>query len=526
MSDRSGRRLSPFRVVLALLVVAVVVGTGLFGAQWWAAQALPGGAKPWFGAYVDVTAQPVYAFEQPSAGTKGNVVLSFVVASRSGPCTPSWGSAYSLAAAAGELDLDRRIARLRQLSGDVAVSFGGQANQELALTCTDPARLMAAYRSVVERYTISTVDFDLEGAALADPASEVRRAHVIAALQQERQRAGKPLAVWVTLPVSPTGLTPEGTDAVARLLAAHVDLAGVDVMTMDYGGSLPAGTSMLAGSEQALEATHRQLGILYDRAHLHQTDAGVWTRIGATPMIGQNDIAGEIFTPGAAAALNGFARAHHLGRVSMWSANRDATCGSNWVDVRIVSVACSGVDESTTTFAGTLGKGFTGRIAGAAVRRTTPQPTVTPSPDQASSSPYPIWSRSSVYLAGTKVSWHHEVFVAKWWTRGDVPDDPVLQSFQTPWQLVGPVLPGDRPAPRPSLPVGLFPQWSGTKDYQTGAHVLLNGVPFEAKWWNTGESPAAAAVNPDGSPWAQLTEAQALAVRPTRSPSPSPSPSP
>ena len=523
MSQRSGRRLSPFRVVLAVLVVGAVAGSVLFGAQWWAAQAIPDGAKPWFGAYADVTAQPVYAFEQPSAGTKGNVVLSFVVASRTSGCAPSWGSAFSLAAAGEQLDLDRRIARLRQLSGDVAVSFGGQANQELALTCTDPAQLLAAYRSVVERYGISTVDFDLEGGALEDPASQGRRAAAIAALQQERQRAGKDLAVWVTLPVAPTGLTQEGTDAVARLLAAHVDLAGVNVMTMDYGGSLPEGTSMLAGSEQALEATHRQLGILYDHAHLHQTDAGIWTRIGATPMIGQNDVAGEIFTPAAAAALNGFARGHHLGRVSMWSANRDATCGSNWVDVRVVSVACSGVDESAATFAGTLSKGFVGRI-GAAVRRTTPQPTETPAPDDPSSSPYPIWSRSSVYLAGTKVSWHHEVFVAKWWTRGDVPDDPVLQSFQTPWQLVGPVLPGDRPAPKPSLPAGLFPEWSGTKDYQTGAHVLLDGVPYEAKWWNTGESPAAAAVNPDGSPWAQLTEAQALAVRATRSPSPSPSP--
>ena len=61
------------------------------------------------------------------------------------PCTPSWGAAYSLADAASSLDLDRRVARLQQLGGTVAVSFGGLANQELAVTCTDPAQLKAAY---------------------------------------------------------------------------------------------------------------------------------------------------------------------------------------------------------------------------------------------------------------------------------------------------------------------------------------------------------------------------------------------
>lgn len=524
MSRADGRRLSPLRLLAALVLVAAIIGGGLFGVQWWAAQAVPEGAKPWFGGYVDVTAEPAYPFEQPQKGAP-NAVLSFIVASRTSVCTPTWGTAYTLPAAAAGLDLDRRIARLRQLTGDVAVSFGGQANQELALPCVDPARLLAAYRSVVNRYGVSTIDLDLEGAALTDQASQVRRARAIAALQQERRRAGTALAVWVTLPVDPDGLTPDGTNAVARLLAAHVDLAGVNAMTMDYGGSLPAGTSMLAGSEQALTATHHQLAILYDRARLHQTDGAVWTRIGATPMIGQNDVAGEVFTLSAARELNGFARSHHLGRMSIWSANRDATCGSNWVDVRIVSVACSGVDESAGTFTAALGKGFPGHLAGAATRRTTPQPTQTPPPDDAATSPYPIWSKTAVYLTGTKVTWHHSVFVAKWWTRGDVPDDAVLQSWQTPWQLVGPVLAGDKPAPRPSLPAGLFPEWSGDAKYQTGAHVVLDGVPYQAKWWNTGQSPAAASVDPDGSPWAQLTEAQALAVRASPRPSVTSTPS-
>ena len=82
---------------------------------------------------------------------------------------------YSLPAAADGLDLDRRIARLRQQGGSVTVSFGGQANTELAVACGDTARLSAAYRSVVARYRLTSVDFDVEAGALNDPASISRR---------------------------------------------------------------------------------------------------------------------------------------------------------------------------------------------------------------------------------------------------------------------------------------------------------------------------------------------------------------
>lgn len=521
MSGSPGRRLSVVRLAIAVLVVGALGAGGFYGARWLTAQADTVATKPWFGGYVDVTATPQFAFEEPRAAAGKNVVLSFIVAGRNGGCTPTWGAAYGLDAAGTQLDLDRRVARLRQQGGAVAVSFGGQANQELAVTCPDAARLERSYASVLDRYHADTMDLDLEGSTLTDAASSERRATAVAALQRERRTEHKTLAVWLTLPVAPTGLTADGTDAVARLLAAGVDLAGVNVMTMDYGDALPKGVSMLTGSEQALTATHRQLGVLYDRAKVHLSDASLWSKIGATPMIGQNDVAGEVFGLGDAQGLNRFARQHHLARMSMWSANRDVTCGSNYVDVRIVSVACSGVAQGGKTFTGLLGAGFGGRPLGGPLTRTTPDPTTTPAPDVASTSPYPIWNASAAYLKGTKVTWHHNVYSAKWWTRGDLPDDPVLDSWQTPWQLVGPVLPGDTPAPPPTLPAGTFPAWSGTTAYRAGAHVLLDGVPYEAKWWNSGSSPAAASVDPNGSPWSQLTVAQAEAIA---TPSPSPTP--
>lgn len=501
----SGRRLSAWRVIGAALVAIVVVSGGVVGFQWWSARASVD-VKPWFASFVDVTATPKYAFEGLGSTSTKDAVLSFIVSSPSDACTPSWGAAYTMDQARGSLDLDRRIARLQQQGGDVAVSFGGQANEELAVGCTDPSALKKAYTSVVERYKVGTIDLDLEGDGLVNADAASRRATVIAELQQERRAAGKSLAVWLTLPVAPTGMTTDGTNAVAAMLKAKVDLAGVNLMTMDYGNAKDAKKSMAATSEAALTAAQRQLGVLYNRAGIHQSDPSLWAKIGATPMIGQNDDEGQIFGLADAKSFNAWAVSTGIGRMSMWSANRDKTCGSNYVDLTVVSDACSGVNQGKLTFAGLLSKGFAGRIALGEGAVTTAEPTSAATTDDPSTSPYPIWAPTNSYLKGTKVTWHHNVYEAKWWTKGDVPDNPVLNAWETPWDLVGPVLPGETPIPQPTLPPGTYPNWAGATAYDKGARVLFDGVPFEAKWWTQGDSPEAASANPDSSPWAPLTQ--------------------
>jgi chitinase len=475
--------------------------------QWKSMQAATSD-KPWFAAYVDVTSTPTFAFDQMGANKKHDAILSFIVSSSSDACTPAWGSTYTLTQASATLDLDRRIARLHQQGGNVAVSFGGQRNHELALDCNDPDKLLSAYRSVVDRYNVNTIDLDLEGTGLTNADAGARRATVIAKLQAERRAQGKPLAVWVTLPVIPQGLSEDGTNAVTILLNQKVDLAGVNAMTMDYGSSIPDGQTMQVASESALLQTKRQLGILYERAGIHLNDATVWSKIGATPMIGQNDDINEVFTLADARGLNQFALSHGIRRMSMWSANRDVPCGSNYVDTKLVSDSCSGVKEESQSFTSTLGVGFDGSILLSAGVVTTSNTSTVQTTDDPAKSPYQIWSQTGAYLAGTKVVWHHNVYKAKWWTQGEMPDSPVLQSWQIPWELIGPVLPGEKPVPQATLPEGTYPEWSGTAVYDTGKRVLYKGVPFQAKWWNQGSSPAAASSNANGSPWAPLTQAQ------------------
>ncbi len=466
----------------------------------------------WFAGYVDATATPQFAFESPRSSADKNVVLAFIVASPEDPCAPTWGGAYTLDEASSSLDLDRRLARLRQQGGDAMISFGGQLNDELAVACQDAADLKKAYEAVIDRYDVQGIDLDIEGSALLDTAANTRRAGVIAQLQQERSEAGSPLAVWLTLPVTPDGLSVAGTDAVANALSAGVELTGLNVMTMDYGQSKAQDQSMGDAAEAALGATQRQLGILYKKAGIQLTDATLWAKLGATPMIGQNDVRDEVFTIADAQQLNVFAHKTGLGRVSMWSSNRDTTCGPNYDDLARVSDACSGIAQGDASFSDILGTEFTGSPdAGAGNTTTVEQLPDRDLTDDPATSPYPIWSANASYRAGTKVVWHHNVYQAKWWTKGDVPDNPVLQAFETPWTLIGPVLPGETPIPIPTLAPGTLPEWAGTAIYDKGDRVLFDGLPYEAKWWTQGDSPQAAETEPDNSPWMTLDAAEVLA---------------
>lgn len=510
MGRFEGRRLSWLRLTV---VVAIVVATGFFGTSTWRQHqdsVAASSADSWFAGYVDATVTPLQPFEQPANTAARDVVLSFIVADPTRGCRPTWGGAYSLNAASDDLDLDRRIARLRQRGGSVAISFGGAINSELATTCTDPDDLLAAYRAVVKRYDLRTIDLDIEGAALADTKANARRATAIKALQAERKAAGEKLRVWLTLPVAPTGLTDDGKRVVAAMLDAQVDLTGVNVMTMDYGGSRAKDQSMIDASIQALESTHKQLGQLYSRADQRLGSAALWSRIGATPMIGQNDVAGEIFTIAAARELNTFAKDKGMGRMSMWSINRDRTCGDNYPDVTIVSNSCSGVDQGDETFAQVL-------RGDAKDKPETPDPkpgkdgdrqAPQQQTDDPANSPYPIWDENETYVEGTRIVWHRNAYVAKWWTLGDVPDDPVADETTSPWHLIGPVLPGEKPVKPLTLPKGTYPEWEPRAVYRKGERVMLGDTAFTAKWYSTGVSPEARATQAQPSPWRQLSDAE------------------
>jgi chitinase len=470
-------------VVLAGAIVAAIVGFRTDTDRDNPVRLLPSSFAP----YVDVTATPQFGFEDPAQSAATNVVLGFIVSSPTTACQPSWGASYSLASASDKLDLDRRVARLRQRGGQVSVSFGGARNSELALDCRDETQLSSAYKSVVDRYALTSIDLDIEGDAASTDDVNLRRASAIAAVQASEKAAGRKLAIWLTLPVTPTGLSATGEAVLDSMLAAKVTIAGVNALTMDYGIAVPAGQSMADLAESSLEGLMHQLVAAYARAGLALTDELAWQRIGATPMIGQNDSAAERFQLADATKLADYARSHHLTRLSMWSLNRDRDCGPNYANVEVVSANCSGVKQNAGAFTAIF-QPFSSAVAASPSATPTPLPT---GADDPATSPYQIWNPSSAYPKGTEVVWHHNVYEAKWYTQGDQPDAPVADASATPWTLIGPVLPGEHPVPVPTLSVGTYPAWTAGQVYVAGDRVLYNGVGYQAKWYTQGDVPLA-----------------------------------
>ena len=398
-----------------------------------------------FAPYVDATEWPPFAFDDPGTSPSTNVTLGFIVAASATSCAPSWGTYYSLDTAT-QIDLDGKIARLRARGGDVSVSFGGAANRELATVCTSVADLTTAYRSVVERYDLRALDLDLEGAMLGDRVGATnsvdRRVAAIKSLQDLRAALGKPLQVWLTLPVLTTGLTIDGVAVVDAFLRGGVDLAGVNVMTMDYGNVPSGGTDMGTYAVQALQSTAVQVAASYARVGRTLATAALWAHLGATPMIGQNDIAAERFLVDDAVQLQAFARSVGLGRISTWSANRDRPCPNGGVGY--VAGNCSGVVQTVNAFAAAFAAG------GGATTTTTPPATSAPATSApATSAPAttipattvptgaaPTWSATTPYPGGSRVSWRGSVYLAKWWSLGFAPDTPAAHTWDTPWSLV------------------------------------------------------------------------------------------
>jgi chitinase len=351
----------PSSPLIAGIAVATILASVIFFWAWRSGLATGAAQATWFAGYVDVTVSPPYAFEEAATPGTRDVVLAFLVASPQDLCVASWGAAYGLDEANTALGLERRISGLRSSGGSAAVSFGGARNSELATTCQDEGKLRTAYRDVVERYEPAFIDFDLEGADLLDQAGAERRARAVAWLQGDRNSSGKELAVWLTLPASPRGLTDAGIAAVEQMLQAGVDLAGVNIMTMNYGASRSSSQGMLDAAKAAAAATHDQLGIVYQRTGTNLSREQVWKKIGLTPMIGRNDLPGEVFELDAARDLKDYAVELGIQRLSMWSLNRDATCPSS-EEGPTASFTCSGVDQGSSRFSDLLGSGLPGRM--------------------------------------------------------------------------------------------------------------------------------------------------------------------
>ncbi|MCX2932270.1 glycosyl hydrolase family 18 protein [Mycobacterium sp. CVI_P3] len=314
----------------------------------------PGGTAEWgdsfFAPYVDMGAYPVpnlLALSQ-SYGTS-LMTLGFMQADADGNL--AWAGLAALEPSSTNeqaIAINTSIATFKAAGGDVMISFGGASGTSIAQDYAAKGRsaqeLADAYAAVVDTYGVTHLDFDIEGAAVADAASVTLNSQALALLQQAKPE----LEIWYTLPVLPTGLTADGLNVVDAALDAGVDLAGVNVMAMDYGESAaptsgPNAKTMGAYAIESAESTHAQLTSLYAE---HGLSFG-WSQIGVTPMLGVNDVITEVFTIADAQALEDFANTNGIGMLSMWQVLRDTpgTLGQ-------ATTSASGLSDPAGAFSG------------------------------------------------------------------------------------------------------------------------------------------------------------------------------
>ena len=284
----------------------------------------PGGGFParLAAPYIDALLWPTFSMTNAATAT-GHKYYTLAFFQDGGGCTPKWGGVIPLA---DNFYMDH-ITNLRQMGGDVIMSFGGAAGLELAQACGTVSALQAAYQSVITKYNFKWIDLDIEGAAIADTAANDRRNKALRGLQL----ANPGLRVSYTLPVMPDGLTHYGLALLTNAKDNGVRVDVVNVMAMDYGPCIDMGQAAI----DAARNTNTQM-----------QQIGLSTKIGVTPMIGVNDVTCEVFRLDDGDQLLAYAQANSfVAELAFWSMNRDnGGCPGS------LQNTCSGLSQSQFAF--------------------------------------------------------------------------------------------------------------------------------------------------------------------------------
>jgi hypothetical protein len=334
--------------------------------------------------YVDLSANSSAMLD--SAITQAHLkayTAAFIIGSG---CTPIWGDTLDINSSGA----NAKIAKAQSEGAQTIISFGGAGGVELAQSCTNTTSLTAAYQSVINKYHVNHLDFDVEGAAIADSGSINRRFQAIKTLE-----ANNPgLNISVTIPVLQSG--PDGNGSAflqaAKNNGTRIDL--VNIMTMDYGGAVSnMGAAAISAAQGTLSVAR-----------------GIWPgfgygSLGITPMIGQNDQAGEIFTIANAQSVVSFANSNGVGRLAFWSIGRDQPCPGGAGGG--ASPNCSSISQSSLQFTGIFNGATVGSPAPTPTGTTAPSPTPTrtTSPTPTATGAYPAWVVNHAYKVGDRVSY-------------------------------------------------------------------------------------------------------------------------
>lgn len=222
----------------------------------------------------------------------------------------------------GDFDTARFAALNVQAFRDAGIAYvvstGGEAGAFTCATDEGMQRFLARYDSPL----LAGIDFDIERQQTPEQIDALARRAAELQARRPQLRLSFTLATHASPDGSRRSLNALGERVLASLREHGVDRAIINLMVMNYGPAdarwcvlQPVGTAcdMGASALQAARNVHEKYGVPY-------------ARIALTPMLGENDVAGNLFTPADAEHLLQGAQALKLAAVHWWSLDRDRPC--------------------------------------------------------------------------------------------------------------------------------------------------------------------------------------------------------
>jgi hypothetical protein len=256
--------------------------------------------------------------------------LAFVLSN--GTCNPQWDGARPLT---GGVD-QTTVNKIRAAGGDVVPSFGGYSGNKLEQSCTSASALAGAYQKVISAYGLKAIDIDIEADAYSSGTVQQRTVDALKTI-----KANNPgIAVYVTIGTDQSG---PDTGLINKAAASGLTVDAWTIMPFDFGG---AGKNMGNLTTQAADGLKNDLKSAYgysdDQAYRH---SGISSMNGITD--GDNP---ETVTVNDFRTILAYAQAHHLARLTFWSANRDRPCPGAYPN----DDTCSGVSQNAWDFTRTF----------------------------------------------------------------------------------------------------------------------------------------------------------------------------
>lgn len=215
------------------------------------------------------------------------------------------------------------INNLKEMGGDVIVSFGGQLGLAPWTVCQDKKVLMQMYLEVINAYNLSRIDLDIE-----ESNQDAYQNYLNAEALKEVQDATN-IKITLTIPISPSGWEQKQIDLINAYLGAGLKIDIINSMTMCYYNyGVYQNEDYADASIRAIENAKEQLKYIYSNFGKTLTDSEAYSLMGATVAIGR-EVGNPDFTADLTKKVVQNFKEKGLRMMAFWNMERDSMIEKN-----------------------------------------------------------------------------------------------------------------------------------------------------------------------------------------------------